>query len=143
MRAAAILIVMLAAGCDTASEESTPGAVDTVSPVAEPLVTRTDPPIAETEAGATLVVILEDNTIGMPTEDIAPGPVVFTVRNAGQQLHAFALEGPGVAVRTQDNLANGQEATLEAVLAAGAYKAWCPLHETSTGEVVQFQVAAR
>lgn len=138
-KAAAILILVLAAGCRGDAQGR---ADDTVSPVSEPMVTNTAPVVAETEAGATLVVILEDNTIGMPTEGIAPGPVVFTVRNAGQQLHSFAIEGPGVNARLEDNLANGEEATLGVTFQRGSYRAWCPAHENVPGEAVQFQVTA-
>lgn len=137
--AASILILILAAACGGDAQGP---ADDTISPVSEPMVTRTAV-MAETEAGATLVVILEDNTIGMPTENIAPGPVVFTIRNAGQQLHSFALEGgTGVQARLDDNLANGEEGNLEVVFTPGSYRAWCPVHENVPGEAVEFTVAA-
>ncbi len=137
--AAAILVLVLMAGCRGDAQGR---ADDTVSPVSEPMVTNTAPVVAETEAGATLVVVLEDNTIGMPTEGIAPGPVVFTVRNGGQQLHSFAIAGPGVTAQLADNLANGEEGTMEVTFQAGSYRAWCPLHENVAGENLQFAVAA-
>ena len=141
MKAAAlILIVLLAAACG--GDEDSVTAADTVAPVAEPLAPRTSV-IADTEAGATVVVVLEDNTIGMPTESIGPGPAVFTVRNAGQELHGFAVKGDGVDARIAETLSNGQESTLEVVFTAGSYRAWCPLHEDQAGEAVDFQVAAR
>lgn len=141
MKAAALIVILVvAAACGGGEEPAT--ATDTVAPVAEPMVTRTNV-MADTESGATVVVVLEDNTIGMPTENIAPGPVVFTVRNAGQQLHGFAVKGGEVDARIAETLANGQEATLEVVFTAGSYRAWCPLHEDVAGEAVDFQVAAR
>lgn len=137
--AAVILVVVFAIGCEGDVQGR---ADDTVSPVSEPMVTRTAPLLAEIEAGATLVVVLEDNTIGMPTEDIAPGPVVFTVRNGGQQLHSFAVEGEQTNARIKDNLSNGQQATLEVEFTPGSYRAWCPVHENVPGEAVTFTVAA-
>ncbi|HEY0591277.1 MAG TPA: hypothetical protein VGF40_05890 [Thermoanaerobaculia bacterium] len=139
-KAAAILIFVLAAGCRGDAQGR---ADDTVSPVSEPMVTNTAPVVAETESGATLVVILEDNTIGMPTDGIVPGPAVFTIRNGGQQRHSFAVEGPGVTARLADSLAHGEEATMEVTFQAGSYRAWCPVHENVAGEAVQFQVTAR
>jgi uncharacterized cupredoxin-like copper-binding protein len=141
MKAAAILLLVLAAACG-GGEERTVATSDTIAPVAEPMVTRTGV-MAETESGATIVVVLEDNVIGMPIDGIPPGPVVFTVRNGGQQLHSFAIEGEQIEARIAENLAPGEESTLEVVFTPGSYRAWCPVHENVEGgtELVEFEVA--
>jgi plastocyanin len=139
--ASVILILVLAVGCG-GGEERTIATSDTISPVAEPMATRTAV-MADTESGATIVVVLEDNVIGMPLDGIAPGPVVFTIRNGGQQLHSFAIEGGQIQARIAENLAPGEESTLEVVFTPGSYRAWCPVHENVEGgtEIVEFQVA--
>ncbi|MGH9458447.1 MAG: hypothetical protein ACRD2J_12520 [Thermoanaerobaculia bacterium] len=134
-----VVLALLAAGCGQEDLQDNPGIVP---PVAEPIATDTLPTLVGTEAGVTIVVVLEDNVIGMPTDRIPVGPVVFTVRNAGTQLHSFAIVGGAIDKRLNENLSTNEEGTMEVIFEPGTYRAFCPLHEEAGDEVVQFEVTA-
>lgn len=143
----AALILMAACGGQETPAAGEPE-TSTVPPVAAPLATDTTPAQPDTSAGATILVLLEDNAIGMPTEDLAPGPLVFTVRNGGTEVHGFSIEGGEVKVQLAETLAPGGEASLSTTLAAGTYRAFCQVHVTDpagiagapSGEAVEFRV---
>ena len=130
--------LVLSAAC---GGQETPAAgepeTSTVPPVAEPLVTDTTPAQPDTSAGATILVLLEDNAIGMPTEDLAPGPLVFTVRNGGTQVHGFSIEGGETKVQLAETLSPGGEASLSTNLTAGTYRAFCQVHVTDPSGIAQ------
>lgn len=116
---------------------------EVVNPVSEPLLTNTSTaPEPVVESGASIAVALEDNVLGFENDQIPAGPIVFTISNAGNELHSLAIESSADAVtdlRLKDNLAPNESATMEAVLPPGSYRAWCPLHEDRDGESVQFE----
>lgn len=140
--AATIAILMLVA----CAQEQPEGATETRNPVNEPLV-GSRPTIADAETGATVAVVLEDNTIGLPAEGIGAGPAVLTVENAGTQMHSLTvaqagLEGgeEGFSALLGENLESGERATMEVSFTPGTWVAWCPLHEDQPGERVEFTV---
>lgn len=127
---------LVLSGCGGDQEQA---ADSTLPPVAEPLSAEIVPESPETESGATLAVVLEDNTIGLPAQ-IPAGPVVLTVRNAGQQLHTLSIEGETLQATLENNLATGETGNLALELAPGTYRAFCPLHADSGVESVEFAV---
>lgn len=113
--------------------------------VIDPTVTATDTGRVEpdTSAGATVLVLLEDNTVGLPTTDIAPGPTIFTVTNSGSEVHDFRIEGGGISVEVEGTIEPGQSKTVNADLRPGSYEAYCPILDHRTrGQRAQFTIAA-
>ena len=119
--------------------------VDTVATQTSP--TSPDSPggtavVPEVESGAPVAVVIEDGRIVVP-EKVGPGPLVMTVKNSGAAQHNLAVEGPNnVAKELPMALEPGQEGSMEIVLAAGQYRAYCPiLNHHAEGENVTFTVA--
>lgn len=75
-------------------------------------------------------VMLSKWRIELSTARVAPGRVVFRIRNAGSCPHAFGVEREGDEFEVRsDTLAAGTEAGLVVELPAGTYEleAYCPL----------------
>ena len=134
---AAAFILALAAGCNRHVDEQT------VPPVAEPLVDDTAAPVPETTSGLSVTVVVEDGSLGIPPEAIPVGAVLFTVNNAGQQLHGFQVEGSTINRMMEQNLSPGETGTLDVMIpGAGTYRAFCPLHPEVAGESKEFTAQA-
>jgi plastocyanin len=61
---------------------------------------------------------------------VAPGPVTFTVTNAGSIPHGFEVEGHGIE-RQIALIQPGSSATLTLTLRPGSYEVYCPVGEDS------------
>lgn len=95
------------------------------------------PPIAVTEAGQTVLVSIDDNNIGMPTT-VVPGPVVFTVTNAGTKQHDFQVEAANMPLKKLENALEPKgTASLQVDMPAGTYTVICPIEgHVEAGEKV-------
>ena len=60
----------------------------------------------------------------------APGPVTFTISNAGSIPHAFEVEGQGIEEETK-LIQPGTTATLTLTLKPGTYEVYCPVGDDS------------
>lgn len=58
---------------------------------------------------------------------LAAGTYVFRVRNEGNQVHDFVVNGPGVQNERTPNLQAGKEADLRVKLAKGTYDVYCSI----------------
>jgi uncharacterized cupredoxin-like copper-binding protein len=106
--AAAALVVSLAiAGCETERDENT---------------TEGTPP-AE---GAAVEVVLTEFAIDMPTS-VPAGTVSFDIANSGTMAHNFEVEGEGVEESLDEDLDPNQAETLTVELAPGTYTVYCPI----------------
>lgn len=152
---AVLLALFLLTGCGGGErdEATDTAAGDTIVIPAETTTPSTTATAAEspggaalvpsTAAGTTVLVTLAENTLAMQTAAIPPGPAVFTISNAGSDEHSFEIEGPNVDRRVEGPLTAGQTATLDVMLSAGTYTAFCPLLDHRTrGETAQVTVAA-
>lgn len=145
-----VSILAVAACRDEAPKMSDPGLGTTTAATALDAATETNPAspespggtaiVPEVESGVPVAVTLEDNRLGIPTT-IAPGPVVFSVKNAGTGQHSLAIEGQQIAVQLEPRLDPGQAGTLDVTLKEGTYRAYCPVLDHGTkGESVQVEV---
>jgi hypothetical protein len=130
-----VALVMLACGrqeaasdqataTDTAPAVTTEGATSTATNPASPGGTALVP---STSVGTTVLVLLEDNSIGAPTTPIPPGPAVFTITNGGSQLHNLFIEGPGLSKAAGEPIDKNGSTTLNAELQEGTYTLYCPI----------------
>lgn len=96
----------------------------------------------EAKAGTTILVIMEDTTIALPTIDIPAGPAVFTVTNSGTQVHDLVVEGGNAAVELEGTLDPGQSKTLNIDLKPGiAYEVYCPIQDhRQKGQSVELKI---
>ena len=132
-----VFILALAAGCNRHVDEQT------VPPVAEPMVDDTAAPVPETTSGLSVTVVVEDGSLGIPPEAIPVGPVLFTVNNAGQEIHGFQVEVSSINRMLEQNISPGETRTLDVMIpAAGTYRAFCPLHTDVAGESKEFTAQA-
>ncbi len=79
---------------------------------------------------ATIAVELDEWTVTLDSPNVAAGPVVFHVHNAGTIPHAFEVEGKGVE-RETGPIAPGDSGTLSMNLRAGHYEVYCPIGHDS------------
>lgn len=83
----------------------------------------------EVQSGATAAVVIDENTIGIE-QDLAPGPVVFTIRNSGLNDHSLAISGSGGEWQLERALAPGETGSLEVNLREGSYRVYDPQNES-------------
>jgi hypothetical protein len=73
-------------------------------------------------------VKLTEFVIEMPTT-VPPGPVTFSVTNAGTMEHNFEVEGQGLEKKFDTPLKPGETRSLRVDLPAGTYKVYCPVDD--------------
>ena len=73
-------------------------------------------------------VKLTEFAIVMPTT-VPPGPIAFSVTNAGTREHNFQVEGQGIEEKFSVTLQAGETKSLEVNLPAGTYTVSCPLDD--------------
>ena len=114
-------------------------ATDTATHPASPGGTAVVPDVG---AGTTVIVMLGENTLGVPPESIPKGPAVITAQNGGSEVHNLFVEGPGVSRSAANVLEPGSTATLEVVFQPGTYTFYCPLADhRSKGEEARITIA--
>jgi hypothetical protein len=97
-------------------------------------------PIPVTESGQTVMVVISEDAVGVPTE-IPPGPVVFTVTNGGENPLGFRIEGPGVELQLGVPLQPGASGDLQANLPEGVYTLRALVNNVpETGAAIQIRV---
>jgi hypothetical protein len=83
-------------------------------------------------AGAGPIPIIEvkltEFTIEMP-RTVPPGPVSFSVTNAGTMEHNFEVEGQSLEKKFVTDLKPGETKSLQVDLPAGKYTVYCPLKD--------------
>jgi hypothetical protein len=99
------------------------------------LVTAGDGPIPIVE------VKLTEFSIAMPTT-VPPGPVTFSVTNAGTMEHNFEVEDQGLEKKFETNLKPGETQNLRVDLPAGTYTIYCPVDDhKARGMQLELKVA--
>lgn len=84
--------------------------------------------IPSVSAGATVVVLLEDNRIAVQEQNIPPGPAVFTVTNGSSaNPHNLTVEGNGISRAAGDAIPEKTSRSFEVQLQNGTYTLYCPL----------------
>jgi uncharacterized cupredoxin-like copper-binding protein len=73
-------------------------------------------------------VKLTQFTIEMLTT-VPPGPVTFSVTNAGTMEHNFEVEGQGLEKKFDAALKPGETRSLQVDLPAGTYTVYCPMDD--------------
>jgi uncharacterized cupredoxin-like copper-binding protein len=73
-------------------------------------------------------VKLTQFTIEMLTT-VPPGPVTFSVTNAGTMEHNFEVEGQGIEKKFDAALKPGETRSLQVDLPAGTYTVYCPVDD--------------
>lgn len=98
--------------------------------------------VPEVDAGTTILVMLNDNSIAVREQAIPPGPAVLTVENRGTEPHNLFVEGPGVSRAAGSPIAEKGSATVDVTFAAGTYVFYCPLSDhRQNGEEVRVTIA--
>jgi plastocyanin len=91
-----------------------------------------DAPIGPVVGGEAAIPIVEvkltEFTIEMPTT-VPPGPVTFSVTNAGTMEHNFEIKSQGIEKKFDTSLKAGETRTLKADLTDGTYTIYCPLDD--------------
>jgi plastocyanin len=86
-------------------------------------------PIGAGEGPIPIVEVkLTEFAIAMPTT-VPPGPVAFSVTNAGTEEHNFEIEGQGVEKSFDADLKPGETRSLQVELPVGTYAVYCPVHK--------------
>lgn len=117
-----------APGTDTATHPGSPGGTALVPDVA---------------AGTTMLVLLEDNSIGVQGQSIPPGPAVLTITNQGSQTHNLYIEGPGMNRAAGNLIPAGGSGTVDVVFKEGTYTFFCPVPDHRTnGEEVKITIGS-
>ena len=99
--------------------------------------------VPDVSAGTTVLVVLEDNSLGLPGQPIPPGPAVLNVENRGSQLHNLFVEGEGINRAAGDNIAAGGSANVDVVFKPGTYTFYCPvLNHRENGEQATITISA-
>jgi uncharacterized cupredoxin-like copper-binding protein len=114
-----------ATGTDTAAiTTDTSDTADATHP-ASPGGTSLVPSVS---AGATVVVLLEDNRIAVQEQNIPPGPAVFTVTNGSSaNPHNLFVEGNGISRAAGDPIPEKTSRSFEVQLQNGTYTLYCPM----------------
>ena len=92
------------------------------------LYTASGPAVAGEGPLPIVEVRLTEFAIEMPTT-VPPGPVAFSVTNAGTVEHNFEVEGQGIEEKFTTTLQAGETKSLEVDLPAGTYTVYCPLDD--------------
>jgi len=117
-----------APGTDTATHPGSPGGAALVPDVA---------------AGTTVLVLLEDNSIGVQGQTIPPGPAVLTITNRGSQGHNLFIEGAGMNRAAGNSIPAGGSGTADVVFKEGTYTLYCPVADHRTkGEEVKITIGS-
>ena len=97
--------------------------------------------VPQATAGSTVLITMEDNSIGVPATGVGPGPAVLTIANAGTAVHQLRIDGPGVQQQT-DPIPPRQAGTLNVNLQKGTYHITCAIldHATKNGETKDLNV---
>lgn len=98
-------------------------------------------PVPDATTGQTVIVSMTEHDVAMPTE-VAPGPAVFTITNAGNEPHRLRVEGTEVEAELDAPIPPGGTEGLDIILpASGRLQAWCsePGHR-ERGEWIEFTV---
>lgn len=98
--------------------------------------------VPEVEAGTTVLVMLNDNSIAVREQSIPPGPAVLTIENRGNEVHNLVVEGEGINSTAGDTIPQGQSRTLDLQFKPGTYTFYCPIAgHREKGEQVQVTIA--
>lgn len=133
---ATAIVAAAAAGCgrETPEEQATPDTTGTW------ITGEPREPIPDAAGGHTVIVSIARGDLAIPTE-VAPGPTVFTITNAGEEPHDFMIQGAGIESRLENPIPAGGTEGLDVTLVAGTYEAWCPIEgHRELGERGQFTV---
>lgn len=99
--------------------------------------------VPDVAAGTTVLVLMEDNSIGVREQAIPPGPAVLTIENRGSQDHNLYVEGEGISRAADNPVPAGQSATMDVTFKPGTYTFYCPvLDHRSKGEQMTVTIAA-
>lgn len=132
----AVLVVATAVGCGRETPEDA-AATDTTSTW---ITGERREPVPETTAGHTVIVSIAQSDLALPTE-VAPGPTVFAITNAGTEPHSFAIAGAGIQSELPNPIPAGGTEGLDVTLVPGKYQAWCPVeNHRERGEWGEFNV---
>lgn len=112
--AAVTLLACFAGGCQSESERAGRGAGE------EGTVAN--------QGGQTVQVELTNDQIQMPNT-LKAGPTTFVVKNDGQQVHSFRIEGEGIDGSIGAPLTPGETRQMVVDLKPGNYRVWCPVDE--------------
>lgn len=113
--AVTVALLAFAGGCQSESDRAGRGAGD-------------DAGAATDRTGGTVQVELTQDAIQMPNT-IKAGPTTFVVRNSGEQVHSFRIEGEGIDGTIGAPLAPGETREMVVDLKPGTYRVWCPIDE--------------
>lgn len=146
---ALLLLTLVSAACnretaatDTASTATAAIETDTAS-ATHPASPGGAALVPDVTSGTTVLVVLEDNSIGLPGQPIPPGPAVLTVENRGAQTHNLYVEGEGVNGTAPANIDAGKSATIDVTFKPGTYTFYCPvLDHREKGEQATVTIAA-
>lgn len=133
---ASTLAAAMALGCgrETPEESAAPDTTGTW------LTGERREPVPDTASGHTVIVSIAQSDLAIPTE-VAPGPTVFAITNAGTEAHSFTVRGAGVESTLPNEIPPGGTEGLDVTLAAGKYQAWCPVEgHRDAGEWGEFTV---
>ena len=99
--------------------------------------------VPDVTSGTTVLVLLEDNSLGLPGQAIPPGPAVLNIENRGTQIHNLYVEGEGINRAAGDNIEAGGSSTIDVVFKPGTYTFSCPvLNPRENGEQATITLAA-
>ena len=97
-------------------------------------------PITEVNSGHTVIVSVSESDLAIPTE-VAPGPTIFAITNAGNEPHSLIVTGNGIESELPNPIPAGGTEGLDVTLTAGSYQAWCPVEgHRERGETGEFTV---
>lgn len=97
--------------------------------------------VPDVSAGTTVLVVLEDNSIGVQGQTIPPGPAVLTVTNRGSDVHNLFIEGQDLSRAAGDSIPEGGSSTVDVVFKTGTYTLYCPVGDhRRNGEEVKITI---
>lgn len=97
--------------------------------------------VPDVTAGATVLVMLNDNSIAVREQSIPAGPAILTVENRGSAVHNLFIEGEGINRAAGDTIAAGQSGSVEVQFKPGTYTFYCPVADhRQKGEEVQVTI---
>lgn len=115
--AVAVALLAFAGGCQSESDRAGRGAGD-----------GTSVNDAASQGGQTVQVELTRDAIQMPNT-LRAGPTTFVVKNSGEVVHSFQIEGEGIDGGIGAPLAPGETRQMVVDLKPGSYRIWCPVDE--------------